>query len=590
MKIKVSDYVFSFLRSKMVDTIFSVSGGTISHLLDSIDTTKFTFVCNAHEQACAMSAEGYGRINNKPAVVLVTNGPGSTNTLTGIVGAYQDSIPMIVISGQSPTSQTLQMAPNIRQYGVQECNIIEIVKSVTKFATSIRNTDNIKELLEEAYIQCISGRMGPVWIEIPIDIQSKLIEDDIYVSQSHVIYDNTSFDIDSVISLICSSKRPLIVTGNGIHLSSTEKQFLDFVETLQIPVISSWTSKDIFDYNNPLFIGNYGLLGERSANFAVQTADLLIILGSRMSITNVGYNTELFSPNSKKIMVDIDKHEMAKPSIKIDVPINVDLKSFFRVFSLEKYRFNAYKTDPQWTEKLSNLKSKYSVFDEPHTLKENRINSFQFIKLLSEASTNEVIVTDMGTAYTCTMQAFRTNGNNRLFTSSACCSMGFGLPGSIGVAINNKNRVICIAGDGGFQMNIQELQTIAHYNIPIKMFILNNNAYLAISLMQDNLFNGKRVGSDIHSGVSSPDFVKVAEAYKINAKRYSTIEELEVNIKDILNYDGPFLCELQMVENQLLIPRVQSKKDREGNIISGTLHNMFPYQPDDVIEKIMKNE
>jgi acetolactate synthase-1/2/3 large subunit len=583
---KLSDYVFDFLKAKNIDTVFMVSGGAAAHLIDSLKKSNIRFICNAHEQACAMAAEGYARVHRKPAVVLVTNGPGSTNTLTGVLGAYQDSIPMIVISGQVPTNQSMTNSPvSLRQLGVQECDIISIVRSITKFSVKIENELEIKYTLEKAHHKATTGRMGPVWIDIPINIQSKTVSVDELTGFHSTEHKYDVPDYKNIIQHIKSAKKPLIVTGNGIHLSNTENIFYDILNILKIPVISSWTSKDLFNFYDDLFVGTYGILGERSGNFAVQKADLLLILGSRLSILNVGYQSHLFSPNSKKIMVDIDINEIKKPSLSIDIPIHYPLDIFFSELSIaiKQEKFPDWKP---WKEKLSSWKQNHQVFNEPHIKSDTRINSFKFIELLSTHITDEIVVTDMGTSYTCTMQALRTTGKNRLFTSSACCSMGFGLPGAIGASMSNDN-VICIAGDGGFQMNIQELQTVIHNKLPIKIFILNNNGYSAISLMQDNLFNSNYVGSTKDSGVSSPDFAAVATAYGIRAYKCNTLDDLHALIPGILKMSGPVLCEVSIIENQLLIPRVQSKKDASGNIRSTSLEHMMPYIDDAELDKIL---
>lgn len=575
--IKVSDYIFDFLKSKGVDTVFSVSGGAAAHLLNSVKDKKLNYICNYHEQACAMAAEGYFKISNKPACVLVTNGPGSSNTITGVLGAYQDSIPMIVISGQVPSNQSLSSVHNIelRQLGVQECDIISMVKSITKYAVQITDHNTIVYHLERAYEQAISGRPGPVWLDIPLDVQNKKI--DISITS-----------IQEIVNKILNSKKPVIVTGNGIHISKSEELFLELKDVLKIPIVSTWTSKDLLNSNDPLFVGNFGLLGERSANFTIQNADLLLILGSRMSIPNIGYQHELFSPKSIKIMVDIDHNEIKKPTLKIDHQVVEDLRTFLP--NLIKEIKNKNKPDwKDWINKTQEWKLKYPVFQKEYKENKDRINSFYFMEVLSKKiKDNHTIVTDMGTSYTCTMQSLQMNGKARLFTSSACCSMGFGLPGAIGSYFANPDRdVILIAGDGGFQMNIQEMQTVIHNKIPIKIFVLNNQGYLAISLMQDNLFKGNYIGSNNSSGISSPDFCKIASAYGFKTYKFKNNEELELGIDDVLSENVPTLCEISMVENQLLIPRVQSSKDENGNIISNSLENMFPYLSQEEMNNIM---
>ena len=328
--IKVSDYIFDFLKSKEINTIFSVAGGAAAHLLNSVAEGKYFYICNYNEQACAMAAEGYARIANKPAIVLVTNGPGSSNAITGVLGAYQDSIPMIIISGQVPVKQTLGSLDNIilRQLGVQECDIISMVAPITKYAVQITDPKDIQQHLSRAYHEAVTGRQGPVWLDIPLDVQNALIELD---TQSEFTPDNQEkelVDYGKVISEILKAKRPLIVTGNGIHLSNSEELFLKLKQHLQIPIVSTWTSKDLLDQEDKLFVGNFGILGERAANFAIQNADLLLVLGSRLSIPNVGYQSHLFSPNSVKVVVDIDLNELQKSSIKIQHPIHCDLKIF----------------------------------------------------------------------------------------------------------------------------------------------------------------------------------------------------------------------------------------------------------------------
>ena len=587
--IKVSDYIFDFLNSKGIDTIFSVSGGAAAHLLNSVKEKNLKYICNYHEQACAMAAEGYARVANKPACVLVTNGPGSTNTITGVVGAYQDSIPMIIISGQVPVNQSLGSLKDIklRQLGVQECNIIDMVKDITKYAVQITDPKTISYHLAMAYNEATTNRMGPVWLDIPLDIQNSMIE----VPEEFIIDKNfniTDYNINEIIDIIFASKRPLLVTGNGIHLSQTENLFIQLKDKLKIPVISTWTSKDIMAQSDPLFVGNFGLLGERAGNFAVQNADLLLILGSRLSIPNIGYQSHLFSPKSTKIMVDIDKNELKKPTINIDYPINEDLNNFFTNLLSVLNNKDIPKWD-EWIDKTQLWKTKYPVFQPEYKTNNDKINSFYFMEMLSDKLTdNNIIVTDMGTSYTCTMQSLQMNGKNRLFTSSACCSMGFGLPGAIGAYFGNQKKdIILITGDGGLQMNIQEFQTVIHNKIPLKIFVLNNNGYLAISLMQDNLFKSNYIGSNNESGISSPDFVKLAEVYGFKTYKFNNNNELENGIEMVLNENGPVLCEIMMTENQLLIPRVQSSKNDKGEIVSNSLENMFPFLNSEEIKNIM---
>ena len=588
MKIKLSDYIFKYLKEKNINTSFSVSGGAAAHLLDSARKYNIEYIANYHEQASAMAAEGYSRITNTPALVLVTNGPGSSNTITGVVGAYQDSIPMFIISGQVPTNQTTNsQSQNLRQLGVQELDIIKVVKSITKYSYQITDANTIKYHLDKAYYECINGRMGPVWLDIHLNIQSALIETNDLKEFTPPNIEYPTYDIKDIVNQISKSKRPLIVTGNGIHLSNTEIILKKLINKLKIPIVSTWTSKDLFDWNDTLFVGNFVLLGERAGNFAIQKSDLILILGSRLSIPNTGYKTELFSPNSTKIMVDIDENELNKSTLNIDYKIKADLNKF--IPDLIKNIPNNLPSWESWVKENNILKNKYPVFLPEYKNNKTKINSFYFMEVLSNHLEDQIVITDMGTSYTCTHQALKTNGKLRLYTSSACCSMGFGLPGAIGSYFGDKSKKpILIAGDGGIQMNIQELQTIVHHNIPLKIFILNNQGYLAISLMQDNLFNSNYIGSTLDSGVSSPDFCKISKAYGIKSIRVNNNKQLEDQIESILNYPGPIVCEVMMPTNQLLIPRVQSKKNSKGEIESTSLENMFPFLNDEELSNIMK--
>ncbi len=581
--IKVSDYIFEYFLSQGIDTIFCVSGGAAAHMLNSVHEKGIKIIHCHHEQACAMAAEGYARISGKPAIVLVTNGPGSTNTITGVLGAFQDSIPMIVLSGQVPTTQTMSgKGPLLRQMGVQECNIIRIVESITKFAKQIRTINDISYNLSRAYVTATTGRQGPVWLDIPLDIQASMVDE----SELNSFYENREsyidekYDVDFVIAEITKAQRPLIIAGNGIHLSKSEAGFYQLLNKMNIPVVTTWNAKDLLDHNDSQFIGSFGLFGDRASNYAVQNADLLLILGSRLSIPNIGYDTKAFSPNSIKIMVDIDPNEIYKSTLHINGPIIEDLKVFFDKM-LSKLTQRAIGVDG-WNNELSQLKYNNDVvLDEDHKTEPYKINSYHFIEELGkQLKDNHIVVTDMGTAFTCTMQALKMNGKARLFTSSGTASMGYGLPAAIGAWIADPTKeIILIAGDGGFQMNIQELQTLAQYRIPIKMFILDNNGYLAISLMQDNLFNGNHIGSTFKD-VSAPEFIDIAQAYGIGAMVMLDDEPGEMSklLKLVLDEKRrPYLCQVNIPEHQLLIPRVQSQKDANGKIISNKLDNMFPY-------------
>jgi len=573
---KVSDYIIQFFENMGVTNVFCVTGGPCAHLIESVRTSKLTTVFNFHEQACSMAADAYARISKIPAMVLVTNGPGATNALTGVIGAWQDSIPMIVISGQISRNHTMiNESRNVRQLGSQEVNIIPIVQHCTNFSVQIHDVQTIPNILRAAWRNATTGRMGPVWIDVPIDIQSSFLNlNDIRILENTDILissnkDNESKDyVSKICNILTNAVKPLIIVGNGVHLSNTEEHFKKFIEKLKIPVIATWNASDLFNHTDKLYVGNFGLFGERAANIAVQESDAILILGSRLSIPCIGFNTSEFSKNSIKIMVDIDDNELNKGTLNIDVKCKDDLHSFFE----EMLNIEIIVNIDEWSDRLKVLKGSLSVFNEPHTRSRDGINSYDLIKHLGNCiKQTDAIITDMGTSFTCTMQSLR-NVGNRLFTSSAMCSMGFGLPGAIGAWMSGKpKRVICIAGDGGFQMNIQELQTIVSYNIPIKMIILNNGGYLAVGLMQDNLFK-HRFGAD----VGSPNFCAIASAYGIRNIKLTCDNDI-CKLDNLLEEDGPVLIEINMVKDQLIIPRVMSHVDKSsGQIKSGKLESMYP--------------
>jgi len=590
MSMKLTDYIFDFLEKKGIQDIFAISGGGAMHLIDSIGKNKkLNYISAHHEQAAAMASEGYARIKGLPGVCVVTSGPGGTNTSTGVIGAWIDSIPMIVISGQV-TSDTLSAGTELRQFGIQECNNTKYAKDYTKYAITITDPKTIRYHLEKAYYLATTGRSGPVWLDIPLDIQGQIIDvdklDGFDIPKEKI---NKIGNMPSVISEIQQAKRPVIIYGYGIRLSKTEEDLLKFIETTEIPVISSWTASDIVPTASPLYIGRSGILGDRAGNFTTQNSDLIIILGSRMSIPQVGYNYKLFARKAKKIMVDIDIEEINKPSLSIDIKVNSDLKNFFSQF-FEYLKVNDINFEKQlsWIKRCQMWKKKYPVALPEYKDEKDFINSFYFIDYLSsKLKENSIVVTDMGTSFTCTMQTFKTKKDQRLFTSSGHASMGFGLPGVIGACIaNNRQKTIGISGEGGLQMNLQELQTIVTYQLPIVLFVINNDGYLTIKSMQQNHF-GRLVGSDPSSNVECPDMEKIAEAYGLSFIRLSSHDELHEKLDSVLSFDKPIVCEIIMNPNQPLIPKVSSMKLPDGKVISKPMEDLFPFLPRDEFEKNM---
>jgi acetolactate synthase-1/2/3 large subunit len=572
---KLSDAVLDFLSKKGVEQCFAVSGGAAAHIFNSISHSRIDVIHMHHEQACAMAADGYARVAKKPALVLVTNGPGVSNAITGVLGAYQDSIPMIVISGQVPSRQMISNNGNIqRQSGVQELDTSRLVESVVKYFVCISPETDVSEVINKAWNIATSGRPGPVWIEIPLDMQAKQIE---HIEDIRLPVYEYSCNYDQVEIAINKAKKPLVIIGGGVHTANCESEIISFVKKMGIPAVSTWGANDVFNAAEDLYIGNFGILGNRIANYAVQKSDLLIILGSRMSIPNTGYQSELFSPNSFKIMVNLDEDEMSKPALTVDLPIKAELNSWLKNFKF--FGPTEFGSIAKWSEDLRELNKKFNLDKEVIALEPLTIDSYEVVELLSRMiEPKSTLVTDMGTSFTCTMQAFRNFQKTRLFTSSGTSSMGFGLPGAIGAYYADKSRPIyLIAGDGGFQMNIQEMQTVVYHKIPIKMIILNSNGYLAITIMQDNLFESNYVGSNPTSGVDAPNFCSIGMGYGVESYKVVSKQDLSEKLKVLNSETKPYLLEIQLPSTQLMRPRSQSLKRDDGTLYSQGIEVMWPY-------------
>lgn len=582
---KVTDYIMDAIADMGVTDVFAVCGGGAMHLVDSLGKhERLNYIATHHEQAAAMAAEGYARISGKPGVALVTSGPGGTNALTGVCGAWIDSIPTIYISGQV-TTDTLIGDTGLRQFGIQESNITELVAPITKYAVTVTDPATIRYHMEKAAYIATHGRPGPVWLDVPLDVQGRLVniteQKGFDPDEMETECDNERLDEEIVqcIAMLKTAERPVLICGYGIRLSGAEEQFVRLVEQLGIPVVSSWTSSDLLPTTHECYVGRSGIMGDRAGNFTVQNSDLILIIGSRMSIPQVGYNYKTFAREAKKIMVDISAVELNKPSMALDLAIHSDARVFINKLlrQLDEKRMTLEIGD--WRNLTRRWKNAYPVALPEYMDNKDGINSFYFVDLLSDKlGKDAVVVTDMGTSFTCTMQTFKTKGGGqRLFTSSGHASMGFGLPGAIGACYGNgKKKTICIAGDGALQMNIQELQTMVTYKLPIILFVLNNGGYLTIKLMQQNHF-GRYVGTDSSSGLDCPDIVKLAHAYGIKALAIHNQDELNEMIDSVLAEPGPFICEIIMPKDQPLIPRVSSLKKADGTIISKPMEDLFPF-------------
>jgi len=576
--VRVADYVMSFLEQKNIKHVFEVTGGGAMFLNDAVAQSNIKPIFCHHEQACAMAAVGYTKVNNEVSVVIPTTGCGSTNTITGLLDAWQDSHKVMFISGQVNKKDTtfLKKIP-LRKLGVQEANIIKIVESITKYAIMIENAEDIAYELEKAYHICISDRPGPVWIDIPLDIQSTLIDE---TKLRHYVPNNGIVNNESISTLVKylkNSKRPIIIAGNGINLSNTKETFKKFIEKHQIPVAVTFLGIDLLPEDHPLYVGRIGLKGTRAGNFAVANSDLIIGLGTSLSIPSTGYQYHLFGREAKIVVVDIDKNEHLKETVKIDEIIEDNLINFFNTDTSDYINNNH-----EWLNKCVNWKNMWSTFDRENI---NQLNMYSFSKELSKISKNSIVIADAGSAYYVLAQSLI---NNRLIIPSAQGEMGFTLPAAVGACVAEPNTtIIGITGEGSFQFNIQELQTIVENKLPIKLFILNNGGYLSIRNTQNKFFNKRLSGESPISGVSFPDAEKIAYAYGFPFTRISNINELKIKLETIINYDGYYLCEVMCPFDEEIYPTSATLQTEDGRLISQPLENMSPFLSKEVYEKEM---
>jgi acetolactate synthase I/II/III large subunit len=579
--VRVSDYIISFLTERGIKDVSLVSGGHLMYLLESIRVNpQMNYICNHHEQASAMAAEGYSKMTNDISFCMVTSGPGATNAITGVAGAWIDSNPMLIISGQGYEKQTIKDT-GLRQLGVQEINITDLVKPITKYSVMVRDPTKIRYHLERALYLAKSGRQGPVWLDMPINIQAALVEKDSLKGfkipeQKEIAPNNIEEKINQTIELIKNSKRPIILLGNGVRLSHAEEEFLKMAEKFSIPIVTSRNANDLIWQDHPLYVGRIGSFGQRFANLAVQNSDLLLSVGSRIALAVTGWAHKDFARKAKKVVVDIDEAELKKPIINPDLAINSDAGIF--VSLMLKQPFENENKFEDWKEKINHWKEKYPIVLPEYKNPDNMVNTYYFTELLSEElNEKDVVLTDMGMSFQTVMQSFKIKKGQRLFSSSGLAAMGFGLPGAIGACkANNNQRTICITGDGGLMMNIQELQTIFHNKLPIKIFIFNNKGYSSIRETQKTYFEDY-IASDPSSGVSMPDFIKIAESYGINSKKIMNQFNLREDIKEVLDYPGPVLCDLRVSEHQEVIPKQGAFNRPDGKTVPRPIEDMLPF-------------
>tara|TARA_Y100001963_G_C6785675_1_gene452568 strand:- start:646 stop:2406 length:1761 start_codon:yes stop_codon:yes gene_type:complete len=584
---RLCDFVVQYLEDKGVRYGFGVMGGGAMFLNDALaQNKKIRTVFNHHEQASAMAAVGSTKSNGIPSAVFPTTGCGGTNTITGLLDAWQDSVPCIFISGQVNKAQTTYVHKGPRKIGVQEANIVEIVKSITKYSTMLTEPEEILQVLDEAWLAMTSGRKGPVWIDIPMDVQNSDVDPsklrsavDAYVSPKI-----SSWTLSGQLNQAFNDfSRPLFLIGEGLRTSGQIKSFLSIVEKHNIPFVTTYLGADICRSDHPLNIGRVGIKGSRAGNFALQNSTLLMTLGCSLSTPVTGFNPDGFAPKAYKIVVDIDEKEHAKPAIrkKINHFIHGDLKDVIEVLSHLVYRDYG-----EWPDKCLHWKNKWPVCLPEYKDTPNAVNMYYLIDRLSAAAKEGCrFVADAGSAIYVPSQALQYKDNQRFVLSAAQADMGFTLPAAIGCALDD-NQVIAITGDGSLQMNIQEFQTLVQYNLPVKLFVMNNNGYLSIRATQKKFFEGRLFGTDKQSGISFPILNKVCEAYGLQYALIDKNETIDDNIKEVLEKDGPVICEVICPEDQLVIPTLGTKVEN-NKIFPMPLENMSPFLSDEEVKEEM---
>lgn len=581
---RTADYIAQTL-AKYTKNCYMVTGGGAMHLNDAFGLSGMKIVYCHHEQTCTMAAEADARVSEQFAVVNVTTGPGGINALNGVYGAWTDSIPMVIISGQvkSNTFRGSYQIPGLRQLGEQEVDIVEMVKGITKYAYCITDPSTARYHLEKAIYEATTGRMGPVWLDIPVDIQASQIEPDQLAGFTPSEQEKTRFSkidpemIREVFSKISGARKPVIIASTGVRLANAMDDLEEAVNLLDIPIVTS-CNHDVFDNYHPNYAGQQGTVGDRSGNITVQNADLLLIIGSRMPIRQISYNWENFAKQAYKIQIDIDEIEMRKPTLQIDLPIVADCKSFLVALnSFLKQNRSVYKPNKAWKDWCLEKKHRYPIVMPHHKDPGKPLNPYHFLyELQQKLSEKDVTVCANGMAGVATYQTARLKKGQQMFTNIGCASMGYDLPAAIGAAVAApEKRVICVAGDGSVMMNLQELQTIRTLGLNVKIVVLNNNGYLSIKSTQKNFFK-RLYGSTPESGIEFPDFAKVGEAFGIPS---FTIREFDFHAKldQILAMKGPVLMDVIVDSEQPFEPKLSSKVMPDGKIVSASLEDMAPF-------------
>lgn len=582
--IRLSDYVAKRLVSHGVKHVFMISGGGAMHLNDAIGGCKgLEYICNHHEQASAIGAEGYTRASDKLGVTIVTTGPGGTNTLTGVIGQWLDSIPALYISGQVKFATTKASCPEVglRQLGDQEIGIVDIVKPVTKYSQMVTDPNQIRYVLDKAIHMATTGRPGPVWIDIPLNVQAALIDESKlpgFNPPRTAPAKDVKAKAGKVLKLLRAAKRPVIIAGHGIRLAGAQPLFEKLASRLKIPVVATFAGFDLVPNESPWFSGRIGTIGTRGGNFTLQNADLVVSLGSRNNVRQVSYDWANFAKKAKKIVVDIDPAELCKPTVTPDLAVEADVKSFVEVL-LAALPWDGAGDFSGWLAWCRERNSRYPVVLEEYKKLKSKVSPYHFMETLTGMLKPEVpVVAGNGSACVCLFQAGIVHRGQRIFWNSGCASMGYDLPAAIGACVGSgKKDTVCLAGDGSIMMNLQELATVAHYKLPIKIFVLNNDGYVSIRQTQENFFQGRYVACDSRSGVGFPDFSRVGASFGLKTEIIDSVRTMKARIKKVLAAKGPVICDVRLPADHKFMPKLSSEKRPDGSMVSKPLEDMWPF-------------
>ncbi len=589
---KLSDYVLRFVANQGVKHVFLVTGGGAMHLNASLAQAEdLEPICNSHEQASAMAAENYAKATNHLGVAMVTTGPGGTNAITGLAGAWLDSTPVLFLSGQVKRSDRMFAADEkplgMRQLGVQEVDIVSIVKPLTKYAVTVLDPSSIRYHLERAVHLALTGRPGPVWIDIPLDVQASPIDEThlpgFDPADSPATFDASTLSeqVRETIDALNHSERPIILIGNGVRLARAEHDLRDLLALLRLPVQATWCAADILCSEDPLFVGRPGSLTARGANFALQNSDFLLSIGARLDFAITGYAPAKLARAAHRVMVDIDAAEIAKLSPYIHTPVCADAGAFIREM-LRQIQSVHPKDRACWKQRCTDWKTRYPVVLDHHRKPEGPVSIFNFAEVMAQETTPDdpMICGNSGSAIEIFLFAHPVRSGVRLFHTAGLGAMGCALPNSIGVCLaRGRKRTVCVDGDGGFMLNIQELATVRHHNLPIKFFILNNGGYASIRASQTNFFGSPLLGCDGPTGLLIPDLCNVASAFGLATARIINQENLHEDIRRVLEMPGPVVCDVQVIPDESRSPRLSSTQKADGSLVSKPLEDLWPFLP-----------